>query len=93
MESCLSLEQKINVKRPKLIAEEKNEVWEKIRFFQKKSTFFENLKFLKKTAPGAVFFENFIRLQIVLELLLVIIRASQRYRWKANDVYLLLFNV
>ncbi len=59
MESCLSLEQKINVKRPKLIAEEKNEVWEKIRFFSKKSTFFENLKFLKKNSSWSCFFWKF----------------------------------
>ena len=42
MESQLSLEKKINVPRPKLIENERNEVLKNFHFFQKKSIFFSN---------------------------------------------------
>ena len=63
MTSQLSLEKKINVSRQKLIENERNEILKLFNFFKKKEIFsnFENP--LKKTAPGAVFFENFIQLQ------------------------------
>ena len=67
MESQLSLEKKINVLRQKLIVNETNEFLKKFQFF-KKNGFFSNFENpLKKTAPGAVFFEKVIQLQNCLE--------------------------
>ena len=63
MESQLSLEKKINVIRPKLIENERNEVLNFFTFSKKNPLFsnFENP--LKKTAPRAVFFEKMIQFQ------------------------------
>ena len=63
MESQLSLE-KINVIRPKLIENERNEVLIFFLLFRKKNAFFSNFENpLKKTAPRAVFFEKMIQFQ------------------------------
>ena len=74
MTSQLSLEKKINVSRQKLIENERNEIL-KIFNLKKKQIFsnFENP--LKKTAPGAVFFEKLIQLQNCLESLQIIFRT------------------
>ena len=76
MESQLSLGKiNVNVLRPKLIENERNEVLKNFYFSKKNPIFskFENP--MKKTAPRAVFFENFIQLQNTLESLQIIFRT------------------
>ena len=62
--------------------------WKFSIFFKKKQIFsnFENP--LKKTAPGAVFFEKFIQLQNCLESLQIIFRTFWRYLWKGLTSHL-----
>ena len=76
---------KINVSRPKLISNDKNEVWEHFKFFFKKLSFFQILRICrKKQLQELFFFENFIQLQNTLESLQIIFRTCWSYRWKAH---------
>ena len=81
-------EKKNIVSRKKFIENERNEILKLLNFFQKKEIFstFENP--LKKTAPGAVFFEKFIQLQNCLESLQIIFRTFWRYLWKGLTSHL-----
>ena len=79
----------------KLISANKNssktkemKFWNFSIFFKKKEIFsnFENP--LKKTSPGAVFFEKFIQLQNCLESLQIIFKTFWRYLWKGLTSHL-----
>ena len=81
--------------KKKLMSTDKNSLktkemkfWNFSIFFKKKQIFsnFENP--LKKTAPGAVFFEKFIQLQNCLESLQIIFRTFWRYLWKGLTSHL-----
>ena len=89
MTSQLSLEPRINVSKQKLIENERNEILKFFHFFQKKKYIFSNFENpLKKTAPGAVFFEKLIQLQNCLESLQIIFRTFGRYLWKGLTSHL-----
>ena len=50
---------KINVIRPKLISNDKNEIWENFNFFFKKLSFFEISRICKKNSSKSCFFWKF----------------------------------